>query len=115
MKSFPFVCLVGIVTSLWPSESSAGSNSSVRAVISLTAALYGADGPAANEAGVPQPADIVFRNGGVYTVDATRRWAEAVAVRDGRIVFVGTNADVASRISSRTRVVDLRDKMLLPG
>ena len=39
----------------------------------------------------PQPADWVLRGGAVYTVDAARSWAEAVAVADGKIVYVGTS------------------------
>ena len=63
----------------------------------------------------PPPADTVFRGGGVYTVDAARSWAEAVAVRDGRIVYVGTDAGLAMWIGPQTRSIDLQGKMLLPG
>ena len=41
-------------------------------------------------------ADLAFVNGAVYTVDAARSWAQAVAVKDGRIVAVGTDDDVRS-------------------
>jgi predicted amidohydrolase YtcJ len=60
-------------------------------------------------------ADLIFVNGAVYTVDAARRWADAVAVRDGRIVAVGTDAAVAELRGDRTEVVDLRGRMLVPG
>jgi len=60
-------------------------------------------------------ADLVFVNGAVYTVDAARRWAQAVAVRDGRIAAVGTDADVEELVGSKTEVIDLGGKMLLPG
>jgi len=63
----------------------------------------------------PQPADTVFRGGGVYTVDAIRSWAEAVAVREGRIVYVGTDAGLAPLVGPQTRSIDLTGKMLLPG
>lgn len=63
----------------------------------------------------PQSADIVFRGGGVYTVDAARSWAESVAVRAGRIVYVGTDAGLAPWIGPATRRIDLQGKMLLPG
>lgn len=63
----------------------------------------------------PAPAELVFRNGAVYTVDATRSWAQAVAVAGGRIVFVGQDADAARWIGSKTRVVDLAGRMLLPA
>lgn len=60
-------------------------------------------------------ADLAFVGGAVYTVDAARRWAQAVAVRDGRIVAVGTDAEVREHAGPRTEVVDLRGRMLLPG
>jgi predicted amidohydrolase YtcJ len=60
-------------------------------------------------------ADLVLRGGAVYTVDAARRRAEAVAVRDGRIVAVGTDAHVRELVGPRTEVVELRGRMLLPG
>ncbi len=60
-------------------------------------------------------ADLVFVNGAAYTVDAARRWARAVAVRDGRIVAVGSDADVRELAGPRTQVVDLGGRMLLPG
>ena len=41
-----------------------------------------------------QPADLVFRGGEIYTVDANRSWASAVAIRDGRIVYVGDDERV---------------------
>lgn len=60
-------------------------------------------------------ADIVFRNGGVYTVDRERTWAQAVAVDGGAIVYVGTNAGVEDLIGPATEVIDLTGRMLLPG
>ena len=60
-------------------------------------------------------ADLVFRNGAVYTVDAARRWAQAVALNGGRIVAVGTDADVRELVGPRTETIDLDGRMLLPG
>jgi predicted amidohydrolase YtcJ len=60
-------------------------------------------------------ADLVFTGGGVYTVDAVRRRAQAVAVRDGRIVAVGADADARDLIGPATELVDLRGRLLLPG
>ena len=60
-------------------------------------------------------ADLAFVNGDVYTVDAARTWAQAVAVRDGRIVAVGADATVSGLIGTSTEVVDLGGRMLLPG
>lgn len=61
------------------------------------------------------PADLVFRGGAVYTVDAARSWAQAVAVRDGRIAWVGSDTGVERWIGPRTVIVDLAGRMLLPS
>jgi predicted amidohydrolase YtcJ len=60
-------------------------------------------------------ADLVLENGRFYTVDARRSWAEAVAISDGRFVYVGGEDDVAAFKGSSTRVVDLDGRMVLPG
>lgn len=60
-------------------------------------------------------ADLAFVGGGVYTVNAARRWAEAAAVRAGRIVAVGSDSEVRRLIGPGTEVIDLLGKMLLPG
>ena len=62
-----------------------------------------------------QPADLAFVNGTVHTVDPRHPTARAVAVRAGRIVAVGDDADVAELIDGSTEVVDLRARPLLPG
>ncbi len=62
-----------------------------------------------------QPADIVFVEGAVQTMDAVRRQAAAVAVRNGRLAFVGSSRDAREHVGPRTRVVDLRGRTLLPG
>jgi hypothetical protein len=66
-------------------------------------------------AGAPAPAELVFTNGAVYTVDGARSWAEAVGVSGGRIVFVGTGAAAKAWIGPSTKVVDLGGRMLLPA
>ena len=60
-------------------------------------------------------ADLAFVNGAVYTVDAARSWAQAVAVRDGRIGVVGTDADIRTHVGQATEIVDLNGRMLVPG
>jgi hypothetical protein len=61
------------------------------------------------------PADLVLQNALVHTVDAKRPRAEAVAVRGNRIVAVGSNADVRPLVGSRTRVLDLAGRTVVPG
>jgi predicted amidohydrolase YtcJ len=60
-------------------------------------------------------ADLVFRGGTVYTADVEQPSASAVAVREGRIVYVGGEPGVDALIAPSTRVVDLQTGMLLPG
>jgi predicted amidohydrolase YtcJ len=61
------------------------------------------------------PADLVLVNGDVYRVDAAGSWAQAVAVRDGRIVAVGTDREIREHVGPSTETIDLGGKMLLPG
>ena len=63
----------------------------------------------------PPPADRVLLNGAVYTVDDSRSRAEALAIRDGEIVFVGSSDSARDYIGSATRVDDLNGRMVLPG
>lgn len=62
-----------------------------------------------------QPADLVLRNGNIYTVNSARPKAEAVAVKGDRIIFVGSNAGVQNYIGKSTRVVDLKGETVVPG
>jgi len=62
----------------------------------------------------PAP-DLILTGGRVYTIDAGRSWAEAVAVREGRIVAVGANADVTRLAGPETRTVDLGGRFVMPA
>ena len=62
----------------------------------------------------PPPAHI-FHNGKIVTVDPQSRTVGAMAIRDRRIVAVGTNADVMRLAGSSTEQVDLGGKTVLPG
>jgi len=62
-----------------------------------------------------QSADTVFKNGFVLTVDSLNTKAQAVAVKDGKIIFVGENEAVKSFIGEKTKVIDINGKMMLPG
>ncbi len=61
------------------------------------------------------PADIVFKNGNVYTANDKARQAQAIAVKADRIVFVGTNEAAQRYVGTGTRVVDLHGNTVLPG
>lgn len=60
-------------------------------------------------------ADIVFKNGNVYTANAAAARAQAIAVKADKIVFVGTNEAAQKFIGPTTRVVDLKGNTVLPG
>lgn len=62
-----------------------------------------------------ETADKVWTNGVIFTADAENSFAEAVAVRDGVIIFIGTAADAEAYIGEATAVVDLEGLMMLPG
>ena len=62
-----------------------------------------------------QPADIVFHNGKILTVDANFSTAEAVAVRGRQIAAVGTNAQVLALAGPNTQKIDLKGRTVIPG
>jgi len=62
-----------------------------------------------------EPADLVFINGNIYTVNEKTPHAEAVAIKADRIVFVGTNAAAKPYQGANTRVVDLHGATVVPG
>ncbi|HEX9914532.1 MAG TPA: amidohydrolase family protein, partial [Candidatus Bathyarchaeia archaeon] len=60
-------------------------------------------------------ADLIIVNGRVVTVDHADTVAEAVAVRDGKVVKVGSSGEVKRLAGNKTRVIDLGGKPLYPG
>ncbi len=62
-----------------------------------------------------QPAGLVLRNGNIYTVNDRQPRVEAVAVKDDRIIFVGSNRDAQKYIGKNTGVIDLKGETVVPG
>jgi len=62
-----------------------------------------------------QTADLVLHHGKVVTVDDAVPDGEALAVRDGRILAVGTDEEIDAYIGSGTRVIDLEGQLAIPG
>src|SRR5689334_14434104 len=60
-------------------------------------------------------ADLVLRNGKIWTVNKAQPQAEALAVWRDRIIAVGTNADVQRLTGPRTKVIDLHQRRVVPG
>ncbi|MHB8576502.1 MAG: amidohydrolase [Dehalococcoidia bacterium] len=65
--------------------------------------------------GAADRADLIFVGGRVHTVNATNDIAEAVTVGGGRVMAVGSNADVRALSGPGTRVIELQGRSLLPG
>ena len=79
-------------------------------VVAITLAL------SACRAGQPvEPASLIVYNASVYTVNSAQPRAEAVAVREDRIVLVGSTADALALRGTDTRVIDAEGATLLPG
>jgi len=60
-------------------------------------------------------AALVLRNGFIYTVDGLRTVAAAVAIKDGKFIYVGSNSGVTPYIGKDTEVIDLGMRLVLPG
>src|SRR6185503_354602 len=63
----------------------------------------------------PQSAELVLRGGAVFTADTSNPTATAVAVRGGRIVYVGDDEGAARFVGAATRTIEIGDGMVLPG
>ena len=67
------------------------------------------------ENGHAQAADRAYVNGTIYTVDQDFSTAQALAVRDGRFIYVGDDEGVRAHIGPNTFVVDLEGRTIIPG
>ena len=74
----------------------------------VLAAAFGA-------AAIAQPPELVLLDGKIVTVDAERSVHEALAVRDGKILSVGSTAEIRGQAGPDTRVVDLDGRTVIPG
>ena len=83
----------------------------MKQVLCRLAFIVGALVPLTAQQGV----DLAIVNGVVYTVDAARPSAEALAIAGDRIVAVGTSAEIKKLAGSRTRVIDARGGFVTPG
>lgn len=60
-------------------------------------------------------ADLILTNGRIYTVEEKAPWAQAVAIRDGKIIAVGSGKQVAVHKGADTRVIDMGGRFLMPA
>jgi predicted amidohydrolase YtcJ len=94
----------------WPSRSTVSRGSPV-----LLAAALATIAACASRSAPAQAADLVLRGGRIVTADDTTPEAQAMAARNGKIVFVGSNADAAAYVDTSTRVIDLNGQFAMPG
>ncbi|HSB62339.1 MAG TPA: amidohydrolase [Vicinamibacteria bacterium] len=84
--------------------------------ILFAALVAGAAGWAARPAPAAEPpADLLLTRAKVWTAEADRPWAEAVAIRGDRIVYVGAAGEAEALRGPRTEIVDLGGRLVLPG
>ncbi|MCC3861156.1 amidohydrolase [Pseudemcibacter aquimaris] len=81
----------------------------------VLAACGGADQSSETASASCEAADTVFHNTLIYVADDANSTAEAVAVKDSKIVFVGSNADAANYMCGDARVIDMAGKFMYPG
>ena len=81
-------------------------------IVAFTAAVTGCVTAGAQQA---QPAHLIVTNAKVHTVDDQRSQATAFAVRDGKFVAVGSDAEMATHRGPNTRGVDARGRTVIPG
>ena len=64
---------------------------------------------------IEEPASVIFVNVDVVTMNAAQPEAEAVAVRDGKILAVGSRAEVEATVGDNVQIRDLNGRTLVPG
>lgn len=85
-----------------------------RNIVLVTILLFGLAATACSRQS-ESGADLVITNGAIYTVNDAQPWAEAVAVRNGEIVYVGDIAGAENLVGKNTQRIDLDGKFMLPG
>lgn len=64
--------------------------------------------------GLPE-ADLILRGGRIHTLDARNRVVSSIAVREGKVLAVGSDVETAAFLGGRTRVVELAQRVVVPG
>src|SRR3954463_856969 len=63
----------------------------------------------------PPPADLIVTNARIYTVDDNHPFVQALAVRGGRVQFVGSNNEALALRGPSTRIIDATGRTVVPG
>ena len=62
-----------------------------------------------------ESADLILTNAKIYTVDPEQRWADALAIKDGKLLSVGTAEEVQQHLGEDTKQLDLNQQFVMPG
>ena len=87
------------------------------ALMVLLAGCSSEDQPSDNatQTNASDVADTIYTNGRIYTVNESQPWAEAVVVKDGKFVAVGSSDEAKSFAGEATEIIDLGGKFVMPG
>ena len=96
---------------VWFGLASSGGNLLI--ALPIAVGLMTACGPAQSRE--QPPADLVLRGGRIATLDDKMPEAEALAARGGRIVAIGTEAEIAPYVGPSTQVIELNTWFAMPG
>src|SRR4029079_3980638 len=88
---------------------------SMRSTRIALAALAAAFTSALAHAPAPQPADLIVTHARIYTVDDSHPFVSALAVRDGRVQFVGSEREVMQLRGASTKMLDAGGRTIIPG
>ncbi len=86
-----------------------------RKLVAALVLLGLSQGSFAKESGAEVAADLVLTNGKIYTLDPDKPWAEAMAVKNGNIVAIGSRAETLRYAGEATQLRDMNNRFLMPG
>jgi len=86
-----------------------------RVVLQSLPLLLSAAGITRPQGRIVEPADIIVVHGHVYTANPKQPWAQAVAIRHGKITAVGDDPEIQRRRGMGTKVINAGGKLVLPG
>src|SRR5262245_57858144 len=81
----------------------------------MALAIFSAQAHCAGQQTTSDNADVLFLHGNIYTASDQQPRAEAVAVKQGKILSVGSDADAQKFQGEKTKLIDLAGKTVLPG
>ncbi|HUN62267.1 MAG TPA: amidohydrolase family protein [Candidatus Sulfotelmatobacter sp.] len=85
-------------------------------IVSLVASVsLGAAIASAQQSSGSSLADILIVHARAYTVDSKQPWAQSIALRQGKIIAVGSDQELAAFRTATTRIIDARGKLVLPA